>query len=100
MPDYSDVPTIDASWPIAEATDDEPAVSAPRMPPPASLMAGEERAEDGGVQPITTEYSPVSGPVGRGSDSSESAQPASPEEALAQQVPVPGVNRHPHWVPG
>lgn len=52
--DLADVPVIDASEPVSEATATQPAMSTPRMPPPASLLEGERRAADGGVEAATT----------------------------------------------
>ncbi|MGZ3140792.1 hypothetical protein ACVDFE_02065 [Lentzea chajnantorensis] len=55
VPDLSDAPVIDASDPVAPATPTRPAMSTPRMPPPAGLLDGEQRAEDGGVESATAQ---------------------------------------------
>ncbi len=58
------VHVVDASHPIQEATDLLPALSVPRCPQPTSLLAGEVRAEDGGVRVVSEGYTPESGPPG------------------------------------
>lgn len=67
MTDLADVVALDASWPISEATDTTPAMSVQRTPPPAALMVGEQRAEDGGVVRATG-YSLESGLARQGSE--------------------------------
>lgn len=52
-PGLIDTPVTDVSEPVAAATPTRPALSTPRMPPPAGLLEGEWRAADGGVESTT-----------------------------------------------
>lgn len=99
MTDLAEVITLDASHPIADATDTTPAMSVQRMPPPAALMVGERRAEDGGVVLVATGYTPESGPARPGSEAETPAEGSPRSEAPQAQPPQAGVNRHPDWVP-
>lgn len=53
--ELSDTPVVDVSEHVADATTTRPAQSVPKMPPPAGLLEGEQRAEDGGIQPVITD---------------------------------------------
>lgn len=55
VPDLSTVPVVEASSPLTPATPSRPGLSTPITPPPAALLEGEQRAEDGGVKPVATE---------------------------------------------
>jgi hypothetical protein len=52
--ELADTPVVDASEHVADATATRPAQSVPKPPPPAGLLEGEQRADDG-ILPVITD---------------------------------------------